>query len=253
MLQSLLQSEWLIRMLDKSGKQPVQKMLGLFSILDDLLSSPWASGQHAHDATVQAGRLQSYLTIQSQKAGAKLPEMLANQLYFMAISACQEKLAHPDSTALLHAQRAAQALIKEQTSRDINWLAVRNYGIVAVVMCSGILAGHFWPNSPPVEIRSAHAAEPFSRQQPAKPAPNPFSFEASPTETAAIYSRLETMKHGDCRLIEVLHLPDRLKSVYIENVINGHVTTNRDEQVVVNQLLDQVQCNYTPKLMANSR
>jgi hypothetical protein len=41
--------------------------------------------------------------------------------------------------------------------------------------------------------------------------------------------------------------------VYIENVINGHVTTNRDEQVLVNQLLDQVQCNYTPKLMANSR
>ncbi|MGP1717394.1 MAG: hypothetical protein ACTS9Y_09460 [Methylophilus sp.] len=253
MLESLLQSEWLIRMLDKSGKQPVQKLLGLFSILDDLLSSPFASQPHSHNPTAQAGRLQSYLTIQSHKAGARLPEMLANQLYFMAISACQEKLTHPESTALHHARRAAQALIKEQTSREINWLAVRNYSIVAIALFSGVLAGHFWPTSQPIEISTASAAEPLERAEPPKPTPNPFSFEASPSETAAIYGRLETMKHGDCRLIEALHLPERLKSVYIENVINGHVTTKRDEQVLVNQLLDQVQCNYTPKLMANSR
>ncbi|HSI27976.1 MAG: hypothetical protein ACAH05_09935 [Methylophilus sp.] len=252
MLEGLLQSEWLVRMLDKSGKQPVQKLLGLFSILDDLLSSPWASQQPLHIPPAQPGRLQSYLTIQSQKAGARLPEMLANQLYFMALSACQEKLTRPDSTALYHAQRAAQALIKEQTSREIDWLAVRNYSIVAIALFSGILAGHFWP-SQPIEISSASAAEPAERSEPPRPTANPFSFEASPSETAAIYGRLETMKHGDCRMIEALHLPERLKSVYIENVINGHVTTNRDEQVLVNQLLDQVQCNYTPKLMANSR
>jgi hypothetical protein len=247
MLESLLQSEWLVRMLDKSGKQPVQKLLGLFSILDDLLSSPLAGQTLSSNPTTQAGRLQSYLTVQSQKAGARLPEMLANQLYFMAMSACQEKLSHPDSTALHHARRAAQALIKEQTSREIDWLAVRNYSIVAIALFSGILAGHFWPTSQPIEISTASAAEP------SEPSPNPFSLEASPSETAAIYGRLETMKHGDCRMIEALQLSERLKSVYIENVINGHVTTNRDEQVLVNQLLDQVQCNYTPKLMANSR
>ncbi|KQT42157.1 MULTISPECIES: hypothetical protein [unclassified Methylophilus] len=247
MLDSLLQSEWLIRMLDKSGQQPVQKLLALFSVLDDLLSSPLTAKNQPAPSTSTADRLQKFLTTQSQKAGARLPEMLANQLYFMAISACQEKLLHPDSTALQHARQAAQALIKEQTTREINWLAVRNYGIVATALCTGILAGHFWPSTKSIEISMAHAAE-----QP-EPAPNPFSLEASPSETAAIYGRLETMKHGECRLLEALQLPEKLKSVYIENVINGHVTTNRDEQVLVNQLLDQVQCNYTPKLMANSK
>lgn len=247
MLDSLLQSDWLIRMLDKSGPQPVQKLLALFSVLDDFLSSPLTGKNPPSQPATVTDRLQKFLMTQSEKAGARLPEMLANQLYFMAISACQEKLAHPDSTALQHAQRAAQALIKEQTTREINWLAVRNYGIVATALCTGILAGHFWPSHQNIQISTAHAAE-----QP-KPAPNPFSLEASPSETAAIYGRLETMKHGECRLLEALQLPEKLKSVYIENVINGHVTTKRDEQVLVNQLLDQVQCNYTPKLMVNSK
>jgi hypothetical protein len=247
MLDSLLQSDWLIRMLDKSGQKPAQKLLALFSVLDDLLSSPLTAQNKSSQQTARSDRLQSYLTQQSQKAGARLPEMLANQLYFMAISACQEKLLHPESTALHHARQAAQALIKEQTTREIDWLAVRNYGIVVTALCTGILAGHFWPASQDMEIITANAAG----QQ--APPPNPFSLEASPSETAAIYARLETMKHGDCRLLEALQLPEKLKSVYIENVINGHVTIYRDEQVLVNQLLDQVQCNYTPKLMANSR
>jgi hypothetical protein len=99
MLNSLLQSEWLIRMLDKSGKQASHKLLGLFNILDDLLSSPLfgANMQQIAPTTPDAtspDRLQSYLTTQAQLAGARLPDMLANQLYFMALSACQEKLLH---------------------------------------------------------------------------------------------------------------------------------------------------------------
>ncbi len=246
MLEALLQSEWLLRMVEKSHKQPAQKLLGLFSILDDLLSSPLAAQSALPQKTSPADHLQGYLAAQAEKAGARLPEMLANQLYFMAVSACQEKLSHPHSTALQHAQHAAKALIAEQTARDINWLAVRNYAIVGVALCSGILAGHYWPSVQSADIPAAVASIP-------EPQSSPLSLEASPTETAAIYSRLETMKHGECRLIEALQLPEKLKSVYIENIINGHVTSNRDEQVLVNQLLDQVQCNYTPKLMANSK
>jgi len=118
MLDALLQSEWLIRMLDKSGKQAAHKLLALFNILDDLLSSP--IGQQPANTTTdinQPDRLQYYLTAQAQLAGARLPDMLANQLYFMARSACQEKLLHPQSSALQHARQAAQALLDVQTRR----------------------------------------------------------------------------------------------------------------------------------------
>jgi len=247
MLDALLQSEWLIRMLDKSGKQAAHRLLAVFSILDDLLSSPMA--QQPADPTTAPNppdRLQHYLTAQAQLAGARLPDMLANQLYFMALSACQEKLLHPQSSALQHARQAAQALVDVQTKREINWLAIRNYGVVMVTLFFGIMGGYYWH----MQVTPAPALETKAQETP--PA-HPLSHEASPSETAAIYSRLETMKHGDCRLLEAIQLPERLKSIYIENIINGHVTTNRDEQVLVNQLLDQVKCNYTPKLMLNSK
>lgn len=247
-MHTLLQSEWLIRMLDKSGKTASQKLVHLFDVLDDLLSSPFAQSSPAPAAPPDRSlKLQQYLTQQAELIGARLPEMLANQLYFMALSASQEKLRHPHSTALQHAKQAAQALIHEQTRLEINWLAIRNYTIVALAIGCGIMVGHYWrpaaDNAPSASARIADASPP----------PHPLSQEASPSETAAIYSRLETMKHGDCRLLEAIQLPERLKSIYIENIINGHVTTNRDEQVLVNQLLDQVKCNYTPQLMLNSK
>lgn len=248
MLNTLLQSEWLIRMLDKSSKRASQKMLSLFHILDDLLSSPLSSlaFQHTLD-DLPNDRLQNYLTAQAQLAGAKLPEVLASQLYFMAMSACQEKLSHRESNALTHARRAAQALIDAQTKHEINWLAIRNYSVVVfAILCAALLG--YQLHTPTTTTPS----QTISTAQPALPTKLPVH-EASPAETAAIYSRLETMKSGDCRLLEAIQLPEQLKSIYIENIIHGHVTTHRDEQVLVNQLLDQVQCNYTPKLMANSR
>lgn len=252
MLDTLLQSDWLLRMLDQTGKKPIQKLLGLFDILDNLLSSPLTAPAASTGHTHPNDRLQAYLTTQAQLAGARLPDMLANQLYFMAVSACREKLTHPESTALQHARQAARALIDEQTRWDIDWLSIRNYsiavvGIVAIAICSGLLGGYYWQMQTPDVTRTAAV------HLPTEPSPLPLSHEASPSETAAIYSRLETMRHGDCRLLEALQLPERLKSIYIENIINGHVTISRDEQVLVNQLLDQVQCNYTPKLMANSK
>lgn len=248
MLHALLQSDWLIRMLDKSGRPASHRLLALFNILDDLLSSPIAQQAPTPAAdSYPADRLQNYLTSQAHQAGARLPDMLANQLYFMALSACQEKLLHPQSTALQQAKQAAQALIDVQTKREIDWLAIRNYGVVILTLFLGITGGYYWHMqvTPDPSLQAKAPDDP--------PPAHPLSQEASPSETAAIYSRLETMKHGDCRLLEAIQLPERLKSVYIENIINGHVTTNRDEQVLVNQLLDQVKCNYTPKLMVNSK
>lgn len=245
MLATLLDSDWLIRMLDKSSEQAAQKLLALFDILEDTLNSPLATHiQPASNLTTNQ-RLQSYLITQARLARAKLPDMLGNQVYFMAVSACQHKLNHPDSYALMHAKLAAKALIKEQTQREIHWPSIRNYAIALLMLGVGLWGGY--------RIRLSQQPTAMPVTSTVEIPPRPLSHEASPSETAAIYERLETMKHGDCRLIEALQLPERMKSIYIENIIQGHVTTNREEQIIVNQLLDQVQCNYTPKLMQNSK
>lgn len=250
MLESLLQSDWLIRMLDKADLRPANRLLALFEILDDVLSSPLTAQGLSVANTPPPAQLQQYLVRQAQQTKAKMPDMLANQLYFMAQSACQDKLLHPESKALLHAQLAARALIDAQTKLEVNWLVIRNYGIALSCILISIAGGyalHGLQAPMPAQITATTLANL------SQPLEKPLSNEASPSETAAIYSRLETMKHGDCRFIEALQLPEKLKSIYIENIINGHVSTNREEQILVNQLLDQVNCNYTPQLMMHSK
>lgn len=233
MLDDLLQSDWLIRMVDKAARQPKQKMLALFDVLDDALSSPLAQHLKFNAQNHSTYRLQAYLTTQAQLAHVRLPEMLANQLYFMAVSACQEKCKHAQSSALHHAKLAAQALISEQTRKAFAWQAIRNYAIALATLGIGLWCGFALSTWWPIPAASSTLAS-ATIETPA----HPLSQEASPSEIAAIYERLETMKHGDCRMIEAIQLPERLKSIYIENVVNGHVTTNRAEQILVNQLLD---------------
>lgn len=241
-------------MLAKASQKPDERLLALFDVLEDALTSPLAT--HTPMAQMQSPTvaLHDFLTDEARKAGATLPEMLANQLYFMAISACQEAMSQPGSPALTHAKQAANALIKAQTSREIAWHAVRNYAIVLIGVGVGVLGGWQLHTQAQVKLAQVQAnhMKPMGSQASSETS-IPLSQEASPTETAAIYNRLETMKHGDCRFLEALQLPERLKSVYIENVVQGHVTSNRAEQVLVNQLLDQVKCNYTPMLMMRSK
>lgn len=252
-MNTLLESDWLLRMLAKASRKPDQRLLALFDVLEDTLTSPLTRQQPMPQYRTPPAVLLTFLSDEAHKAGASMPDMLANQLYFMAISACQETITHPRSPALAHAKQAANALIKAQTTREVPWRAVRNYALVCIGVGLGLLTGWQLHLQGPFTDIIAISPATLSQPHPAEPAMLPLSQEASPAETAAIYNRLETMKHGDCRFLEALQLPERLKSVYIENVVQGHVTSNRAEQVLVNQLLDQVKCNYTPMLMMRSK
>ena len=94
----ILNSPWFIKMLEKSSKSPHGRLLNLFDILEDWLD---AHSKAAH-VRAQAGirfqtqlpkkQLQDFLALEAKKAGAAMPEMLASQLYFMAVAAAQEKL-----------------------------------------------------------------------------------------------------------------------------------------------------------------
>ena len=76
---------------------------------------------------------------------------------------------------------------------------------------------------------------------------------SNPEHTAAIVAQLELMRHGNCQLIEAIQLPDSQKAIYINMVVNGHVSTDPKEQLIALDLIKRTRCNYTPMLMANSR
>ena len=115
----ILNSDWLIKMLEKSSQTPHERLLGLFDVLDDWLEAPNIREQVRNEfsATTQAPHLRDFLTAEAAKAGAAMPEMLANQLYFMAVAATQEKLQANNHAYMRHAKNAANALISAQTKK----------------------------------------------------------------------------------------------------------------------------------------
>ena len=258
-----LNSQWLIKMLEKSSQTPHGRLISLFDILEDWLDAPnvaptireqigeqFSSPKHAKN-------LQDYLTLEATKAGAAMPEMLASQLYFMAISATQEKLQSNNHEGLSHAKSAANALILAQTRKEF-YIAKSSAAMAASFLgVLVIVASAFMFNLKQtqkaeqlVKLQSATQSILAASTAPTLAIPE---MTASPDQTVAIMAQLELMRHGNCQLIEAIQLPDSQKGIYLNMVVNGQVSTDPYEQKIAMELIKKTRCSYTPMLMANSK
>lgn len=255
-IMDILNSDWLIKMLEKSSTNPHARLLKLFDILEDWLDAPNIHAQINAINTTQTNThiLQDFLTLEATKAGAAMPEILANQLYFMAVAATQEKLQANNPKSLSHAKSAANALIMAQTKKEFHIKKSSAYAIAASFFAVVIGAGALFmlnaeTNSKLVvaSLLTAQSAAPIQASTPTfnqKP--------ANPEQTAALVAQLELMRHGNCQLIEAIQLPDNQKAIYINMIVNGRVSTDPHEQIIALDLIKRTRCNYTPMLMANS-
>ncbi len=247
----ILNSTWLIKMLEKSSQTPHGRLLGLFDILEDWLEAPSIREQidSKLTATSHAHLLQDFLALEAAKAGAAMPEMLASQLYFMAVAATQEKLQANNHASLSHAKSAAKALIAAQTKKEFHIAKSSAYAIAASFFGILIVAGSLY-----IFNLNHTAVKQLVTFRPLSPAVLETSeLTASPEQTAALMAQIELMRHGNCQLIEAIQLPDNLKGIYLNMVVNGQVSTNPREQQIAMELIKKTRCNYTPMLMANSK
>ena len=247
----ILNSTWLIKMLEKSSQTPHGRLLGLFDILEDWLEAPSIREQIDTKLTItsHAHLLQDFLALEAAKASAAMPEMLASQLYFMAVAATQEKLQANNHASLSHAKSAAKALIAAQTKKEFHIAKSSAYAIAASFFGILIVAGSLY-----IFNLNHTAVKQLVTLQPLSPAVLETSeLTASPEQTAALMAQIELMRHGNCQLIEAIQLPDNLKGIYLNMVVNGQVSTNPREQQIAMELIKKTRCNYTPMLMANSK
>jgi hypothetical protein len=247
----ILNSDWLIKMLEKSSQKPHARLLNLFDILEDWLDAPSlrVPDNGLNPTEKKSHRLQDFLVIEATKAGAAMPEVLANQLYFMAVVASQEKLQANNHTSFSHAKSAANALIAAQTKKEFHIKRSAAYAIAASFFAVVIGTGTLFM------INTDTKDEQIALAKPAMQAEIPVTVSAttaSPEQTAALVAQLELMRHGNCQLIEAIQLPDSQKAIYINMVVNGRVSTDPHEQVIALDLIKRTRCNYTPMLMANS-
>jgi len=250
---NILNSEWLINMLKKSGNTPELRILNIFDILYDWISAPSIAKEFEPsllDNTLPESLI-NYLTNEAQAAELAAPELLAQQIIFLILSGLRDQLENPNSRALQHAKQAAQALMTVQLyddedlskkyKRPAAYLALGIFvGIASIV---GLIAFNHQATMSAIENIQATTIKP-SMQLEALP--------TNPKATADLYASYETMRGGECQYIEALQIPDADKKIYIENVVGGQVPTNAHDQMIAQKYLQKIRCNYTPMLMKNS-
>ena len=246
-------------MLKKSSKTPHDRLLSLFDILEDWLDAPSINIQFQEqlDNRPNDGNLLEFLTQEATKAGVAMPGMLANQLYFMASAAIQDRTTNQNLTSLNHAKNAAKALILAQTKREFSINKSFAYSVAASFLGAFVVIGSLLMFDfnlaifNPVNV--ATNQEIITTQTHRLDVPVKNVIYANPEDTVALIAQINQMRSGNCQLIEALQLPDSYKKVYFENIVLGQISTNLADQKLVIELLEKVRCNYTPMLMANSK
>jgi hypothetical protein len=246
----ILNSTWLIKMLEKSGTSPEARMLSLFQILADWSAAPNFEKSLLADLAdaTEPTLLREYLCQQAQKTKAAAPHMLADQIVLLAKISLQTQFTTGNAEALHHAKETAKALIQAQCEKEHVDLKQRfklntrgayaGLGFIAVTLIIGsVLLFQQKPAITPNPTHMAHLADKVT---------------SDPKLTADMYASLETMRGGDCRFIEALMIPEADKKVYVENVVGGQVPTNLNDQMIAQRYIQKIRCNYTPMLMQNS-
>jgi hypothetical protein len=247
----ILNSEWLIKMLQKSGTRPDLRLLSLFDILSDWLEAPqiYASLKIEAMNNDTPYLLLNYLSEQAQEAGAAMPEMLAEHLIFIAKSALKDRVENAECASFAHAKQVANALISAQCEREAIQLKKSTIYSALAIFVGAITIGALIYTHPQSDSVQNNISSAMFEQSNTK---NDDDVAGNPKETADMYASIETMRGGDCQYIEALQIPDADKKIYLENVVGGQVPTNVHDQLIAQRYLQKIRCNYTPMLMKNS-
>lgn len=253
----IFNSPWLIHMLAKSSKTPQGRLLSLFDILEDWLLAP--NLQKSSEFLYQPSPiLVNYCTEQAKSLKAENPVILAEHIVLIAQNAALQAMEHPGSNSLMHAKKAAEALIQAQTHKasiyqKLKQVQPARYAIAASVLMM-IGAGAIWlPSliqSQQPALQVAHAATPEHMAANATMHENK---ALTAIDASKMYAKYELMRQGSCQFPEALQIPDKHKAIYLENVVGGKLPADLDDLAIANFYLEKIRCNFTPMLMATSR
>ena len=265
----LLETDWFLKLVQKSGSSPQAKLIGIFDVLADWLEAPQIGTQLlAIDTSAEPpAELFNFLVTQANACGAALPEALANQLYFMLMCSVRDYTHQQNSLPI--ARQTAQALIQAQ-SQPIHAKKFNQYAIAslaAISITTALIASFLFLQ--PIKLNATQAdkiklaqsslavgkhktvAKKTSSNVPSEIV-TIMKHDASPSQTAEMFAKIEQMRKGTCIFPEVLMLPQKQRDVYLQSVVHGEIPSSIEDQLIMAKLMEKVRCNYTPMLMQNS-
>lgn len=238
----MLHSDWLLKMLDKAGNTPSRRVLALFDILQDWATAPGLKADAEMAGSEDA--LIAYLTGQLSTLRLPEPDILATQIYFIALGALQTAGTGEHGDAFLQGKQAAAVLLDAyRPPRRVKTEAVVAASFFILVSAIFISAGET-PVTPSQPMATSPAPTGIGAFQPIHALSG-----NSPDQVASLHDSLERMRRGICQYPQALMLAPEARAVFIENVVNGSVPTDADQMREASRLAQKVECYYAPVAM----
>lgn len=238
----MLHSHWLLKMLDKTGDTPRERVLALFDILQDWTAAPGLKTDAGMAGSEDA--LIDYLT--TQLAALRLPEpaILATQIYCITLGALQTAGTDERGDAFLQGRQAAAILLDaHRPPRRVKAGAAVAASLFALVSAIFIAAGEY-PAAPSHQMATFSPPTDIGAFQPVQT-----RLGSSPDQVASLHDSLERMRHGVCQYPQALMLAPEARAVFLENVVNGSVPTDAGQIREAHLLAQKVECYYAPVAM----
>lgn len=233
-------THWIRQQLDASGLAPEASLIQLFDLLEQ---TPDAST--AFDDT---SALLADLSKLAAQCHIDQPACFAQQILLMAQEAWSKHQKNPDSQALQHAKIVAKALLAAQKKNRFR-RHTPAYAMAAsfflLVGVSGLMFGHLL-------IPATANHQPVPEQQVILLADNGHTMASNPLRITEMRSQREKMREGRCQFPEAIVFSETERGIYLQNVVHGEISANKEVQDVTSRLREYVRCDYTPMLMKNS-
>lgn len=252
-MMDIFDSDWLVKMLDKSSNTPQGRILCLFDILQDWLDAQNIQISMSQDINSYQ-KLISFIEKQAIACKAESPNHLAMQIVLFALTATFEEMNHPGKGSLSNAKVAGHALIAAHTRNNklhLNRIKSNHftYALAASLILMIVNIAIWLPEF----VHSKHSvlslakAESIHSNNPIK-VRYPLNEKLSPIEVSTMYDKYERLRNGICQYPEVLSIPNNDRAIYLENVVGGQLPKNTADMKTTNIYLEKVNCYYSPFL-----
>lgn len=247
----MLHSDWLLNMLEKSCSDPRSRILALFDILHDWSTAPGIQHDAAKEncASGSPDALLAYLTKQLTALRLAEPEVLAQQVHFIALGALQAEMSGTCGHAFAQGKNAVAVLLDAQRKPEI--ARVRAVAVAASVCLIAFSAFLVSSNQTAPPQQSAVVATVPASMTTALAGLHPVQSHQgnSPDQMASLHDSLERIRQGVCQYPQALMLAPEYRAVYLENVVNGSVPDSANQMREAHRLAQKVECYYPPVAM----
>lgn len=230
-------------MLDKSADTPRGRVLALFDIMADWTTAP---GIHPHAPDSLMGNedaLISYLTRELNALNLQEPDILATQIYFIAMGALQTSGTPDQGNVFAQARQAAAILLDAHRPPRRLKSAATVFATAALVLASALLL--FPTHDQAIEVDALASLQPLVDTQPL----HYTGTSASPDQVASLNDALERIRRGVCQYPQALMLAPEARAVLLENVVNGAIPADAASLREAQRLTRTVECYYAPTAM----